>query len=677
MPGISSVLGAIAVIIAHSVYPSYAASLADVEHIVLFMQENRAFDHYFGTLAGVRGFKDPNVQINPDGRSTFFQTVNSHLSNVTDHLLPFYLNDAGGEFVNGTQCMVAGSNSWGANQAALASGQNNMWAIGNSPYAVGYFKRQDLPVHFAAADAWTVGDMYQEGVIASTDPNRDIWQSGSINIPGGNVNSSMGPILDNNESPGCSSLTFTAENGTTLRTPKVYSCYPYDWKTVPEYLQDAGISWKEYQAVQNFGDNPLPDFVVYQDLAATNESDPLVQRGLAMSGSGNWQGGLDDFKRDAAAGTLPAVSYYIGPEELSEHQPNLPRDGGWLWKEMIDAVVSSPKYDKTVLIISFDETGGWGDHVVPFHSPENTPGEWIIASFLPSFFSLASHSYDVLSKNPFTSNNTFAGPGFRLPFVVISPWTRGGNVFTEPADHISQILFLEQWAAARGTPFISAEVNDWRREHMSNLTGMFDWDHPDTGSVELPFTQMPHSDAITSLLDGPTNCERLFEGSIQPPIPYGKQTEEGSLITEQGFKTVRGYLTEGRYLVIESGNSALSVGTDNTTLVTTNASEDKFNKPSQRFVVHATDPSDASANTFRISAGPDFDGDSTMYIRVSPQLGFGPVDEGAVFGITFLGGSAGYLFQEQGSGKFLSLEGGAVSLLDEAGEGLKLFSVTF
>ncbi|KAK7449302.1 hypothetical protein VKT23_013445 [Stygiomarasmius scandens] len=141
---------------------SLAASLADVEHVVLFMQENRAFDHYFGTMAGVRGFRDPNVQINPDGRSTFFQLVDSRLSNATDHLLPFYLNEAGGEFVNGTQCMVAGSNSWGANQAALASGQNNMWAIGNSPYSIGYFKRQDLPVHFAVADAWTVGDMYQE-----------------------------------------------------------------------------------------------------------------------------------------------------------------------------------------------------------------------------------------------------------------------------------------------------------------------------------------------------------------------------------------------------------------------------------------------------------------------------------------------------------------------------------
>ncbi|KAL1988863.1 hypothetical protein VTN96DRAFT_6852 [Rasamsonia emersonii] len=50
-----------------------AGSLKDIKHVVLFMQENRAFDHYFGTMAGVRGFADPNVQVNPDGHSTFQQ----------------------------------------------------------------------------------------------------------------------------------------------------------------------------------------------------------------------------------------------------------------------------------------------------------------------------------------------------------------------------------------------------------------------------------------------------------------------------------------------------------------------------------------------------------------------------------------------------------------------------
>lgn len=69
------------------------------------------------------------------------------------------------------------------------------------------------------------------------------------------------------------------------------------------------------------------------------------------------------------------------------------------------------------------ETGGWGDHVTPFHSPRGTAGEWI--------------------EDPYGAvNYTYTGPGFRVPFTIISPWTRGGHVFTEHADHTSQILFM-------------------------------------------------------------------------------------------------------------------------------------------------------------------------------------------------------------------------------------------
>lgn len=65
-----------------------------------------------------------SVQIDPDGRSVFYQQVNAFLSNDTDFLLPWYIAAEGGEFINGTQCMNGGTNQWGANHAALASGQN-------------------------------------------------------------------------------------------------------------------------------------------------------------------------------------------------------------------------------------------------------------------------------------------------------------------------------------------------------------------------------------------------------------------------------------------------------------------------------------------------------------------------------------------------------------------------
>ena len=138
-------------------------TIADIEHVVLFMQENRAFDHYFGTMAGVRGFKDPNVQKN-NGQAIWYQTVNGSLSNATDTLLPWYLNYLGGEWDAATQCMSAGSNGWDANHAALNDDLNDNWPLGNTPWSWGYYTRKELPNHFAIAEGWTVGDMYQEYV---------------------------------------------------------------------------------------------------------------------------------------------------------------------------------------------------------------------------------------------------------------------------------------------------------------------------------------------------------------------------------------------------------------------------------------------------------------------------------------------------------------------------------
>jgi phospholipase C len=71
------------------------------------------------------------------------------------------LNYQGGTYPNATQCMVAGDNGWTNNHAALNGDANNKWALKNSPWSWGYFKRNELPVHFALAEGWTVGDMYQ------------------------------------------------------------------------------------------------------------------------------------------------------------------------------------------------------------------------------------------------------------------------------------------------------------------------------------------------------------------------------------------------------------------------------------------------------------------------------------------------------------------------------------
>jgi hypothetical phospholipase C len=142
------------------------------------MQENRAFDHYFGTMPGVRGFQDPNVMVsNNTGKTVFHQPVDDSIlipapPKHVKEIKPFYLNWAGAEWNDKTQCMVAGTNSWQANHAAWNKGNNDHWALGNNVYSLGYYHKDDIPIQYELADKFTVGDMYFESVIASTIPNR-------------------------------------------------------------------------------------------------------------------------------------------------------------------------------------------------------------------------------------------------------------------------------------------------------------------------------------------------------------------------------------------------------------------------------------------------------------------------------------------------------------------------
>ncbi|CZR53328.1 related to phospholipase C [Phialocephala subalpina] len=592
-----------------------AGGLKDIEHVVLFMQENRAFDHYFGTMSGVRGFSDPNVQCNPStGLNTFQQKVNDGLSTQATSLLPFYIN-------------YLGRANWTAASQCASDNTAMSWT---------HFKRQDLPLHFALAEGWTLADMYQDGVIASTSPNRVTWMSGSINCPGGPQTPDQGGIVtDNSEGPGCESPGL--------------NCEPLYWKTVPEFHEDAGVLWMVYQDEDNFGDDLLIDsFYQYQNPPADS---PLTMYGASHPG-------LDKFYSDAAVGTLPQVSWIVGPAELSEHATYGPQDGAWLQKKILEAVVNGAAYNETLLMISYDETGGWSDHVTPFHSPSGTAGEWI--------------------EDPYGAvNHTYTGPGFRVPFTIISPWTRGGHVFTEHADHTSQILFMEEWLETLGYEGVrTTEIPAWRRAHMSNLVSAFDFDNPDYSIPLLPVIPTPSTNSSENY-NAASVCELLY-GHYGPPIPYGPENEalDPSTLSEEGFKSVRGYLTEGRYLVFEMNGYTLTNPSPNATdFVATKARLNHEDKK-QRWVVHATGGTatdgGSGAGSFNVSSAVD-----GRWVKSDTSLGKG-VSGAETYRIEDFGNGKGYTLVKE-NGKYLTIDGnGMVDIVGTApAAGSKIWSVTY
>lgn len=168
-------------------------------------------------MAGVRGFGDPNVQVNDDGFSVFEQQMTT-AQNGTHTLKPWHINYLGGEWKDSTQCMGGGDNGWDTMHTAYNGGRGDKWTQAESwnkddgGYAMGYFKRDDISTHWDIVEGWTVMDMNSQSVLAATDPNRIMWVSGSINIPGSptNPDGEGGLIVDNAATPGKLKACFIA-----------------------------------------------------------------------------------------------------------------------------------------------------------------------------------------------------------------------------------------------------------------------------------------------------------------------------------------------------------------------------------------------------------------------------------------------------------------------------------
>jgi phospholipase C len=392
-------------------------SLSQIEHVIVFMQENRSFDTYFGALRGVRGFDDPTAITLSTGRKVWYQP---DVKNPDGFELPFHLDT-----LNTSAAAVTDlSHAWAVQHAAWNGGKMDSWipahraADGdtNGVFTMGYYTRADLPFHYALADAFTICDNYHCSAFAPTNPNRLYGWTGTVDPEGKNG----GPVVDNSETP------------------------PYTWTTYPERLQAAGVTWRNYQEPDTGDDNPLAWFRQYQTAPT---SSPLFKYGMATVAPGTL---VDAFAEDVRNDNLPQVSWIIGTNASSEHPPYLPAVGATVIHQLVEALASNPRvFGKSVLFINWDENDGYFDHVPPPTPPPGTPGEYL--SVLPP----AAHG--------------IAGPiglGFRVPMIVISPLSAGGFASSQVYDHTSTIRFMERIFGVE-EPNISA----WRRETCGDLTG--------------------------------------------------------------------------------------------------------------------------------------------------------------------------------------------------------------
>ncbi|MDR2986543.1 MAG: phospholipase C, phosphocholine-specific, partial [Nocardiopsaceae bacterium] len=434
-------------------------TIKDVEHVVFMMQENRSFDHYFGTMRGVRGFADPHPVTLPSGKSVWYQP------NGAGELLPFRpdVSDMGKTFLPDPP------HNWTDSHFAWNGGKFDQWVPNKGITTMTHHTRDDIPYQSALADAFTICDNYHCSILGPTDPNRYHMWTGWV----GNDGQAGGPVITN------------AEAG-------------YDWSTYPERLESAGISWHVYQDtgvgldaagfwgftddpyIGNYGDNSLLYFHQYQNAPP---GDPLADHAKTGTTIANQNRSPDallaDFRADVQNGRLPQISWIVAPEAYTEHPNWEPDFGAWYVSQVVDILASNPDvWSKMVLFIMYDEEGGFFDHVVPA-TPPQTRAQGL--STVPT-------TNEIYPGSPGFPAFPY-GVGIRVPMIVVSPWTRGGWVNSQLFDHTSLIRFLETRFAGGNSGLIESNITPWRRAVVGDLTTAFDFKKPNkSANVRLPDT---------------------------------------------------------------------------------------------------------------------------------------------------------------------------------------------
>jgi phospholipase C len=383
-----------------------------IRHLVVIAKENRSFDEYFGTFPGADG---ATTATRSDGTIVALGRTPEPMPNDINHSPSTFITDYNGGKMNGFDKELGAYSSSG------------------TPLALSQMSQSQIPNYWAYANRYAISDRFFSDWPGASFANNLFGVAAQA---GGNDASLGGrTVYSNPFYPatklawwGCDDPTGTTVPMIQLTTQKVSTVYPcFGFSSLPNLLSSAGVSWHYYATQgQQFIHNPL-------DALSTVRNNPHLWSQVVPT---------TQFFTDAQAGTLPAVSWITGT--AVEHPPASACNGENQTLSYVNAIMANPAlWANTAIMVYWDEWGGFYDHVVP--PPTNRAG--VAATY-----------------------------GFRVPFIVISPWTRsgssadGGYVARIVSSQSSILHFAEDnWGLPTMTP-ADAGAND--------LMDMFDFTAP-------------------------------------------------------------------------------------------------------------------------------------------------------------------------------------------------------
>jgi len=476
-------------------------SIKDVEHIVILMQENRSFDHYFGTMKGVRGFGDRFPIPLKSGQRAFHQSDGQQV-------IPPYR--AHGKTSNAA--LVTGTpHNFSDMQAAWNQGKYGFWPLFKTPYSMAYYTREEIPFQYAMAEAFTISDAYHCSVATGTDPNRIVFWSGSNFDPekrAAGIN-----CTDADSEP--VNLRCWIKGG--LPEPGyTYKGNAFHWPTIPDVLEEAGISWRIYQNPNDNWTGAMHGCLAFKSFREAKPGSPIYENGMR-----HWT--LENLKNDVLNGTLPQVSWVLPSKKDSEHPgaPSSPYRGADFTHAVLEAITSNPEvWSKTVFFLTFDENDGFFDHLpapaVPSYNLDNTLAGKSTLDLAGMYFDNSKGEKDYLEERDTISGNLRPwGLGPRVPMYILSPWSKGGWVNSEVADHTSVGQFIEKRFGVN-IPAISP----WHRAVSGDLTSAFDFVTPN----DPKFPKMPD----TSHPEIRDEASMRLPKAVAPAIPSPLFQEKGT-----------------------------------------------------------------------------------------------------------------------------------------------------